>query len=314
VADDDLHRKGLILGAAVGDALGAPFEFGPGGEYSRRFPPVDQSGKDEMIGGGPLGWAPGEFTDDTQMAMVLAESLLTRRSFDPDDLWIRWRAWASTAADVGIMTRSALRVTDWRDVRHPDPERTAANGALMRAFPLALPRGEDDAIREVVLRQAALTHPHPAAGWGAWLGIAAMRAALAGDDPLEALVEPLDALPVEVASRFREMLLPEWTPNRGGPGNGSVWGCLAQAIWAIRGASSFEDAVVRAIDLGGDTDTVACVTGAIAGARHGADAIPRRWLRRLHGTVGTSRGPIRYEAHDLVRIALEVSQLSPVAR
>ena len=103
------HRAlGAVLGSAVGDALGAPFEFGPARQYSARFPSPVIGGIGEMVGGGGHHWAPGEFTDDTQMAIVQAESILECDGIDGADLFERFGTWASDAADVGIQTRSVL--------------------------------------------------------------------------------------------------------------------------------------------------------------------------------------------------------------
>jgi ADP-ribosyl-[dinitrogen reductase] hydrolase len=300
---------GVMVGAAVADALGAPFEFGPARQYSRRFPAPVLGGTGELIGGGTFGWAPGEFTDDTQMALALAVSLLDAGRYEPDTLWQAWRQWAADAADVGTTTRASLRFADWRAVRHPDPARTAANGALMRAFPLAVAfiGSSDDDARAVVLHQAALTHPHPAAGWGAWLAVAMMRAGIRGDDPFAALARELDELPGDVAGAFRAVLTPGWTPERSHPHNGTVWGCLAQAVWAVRSTDSFEAAVITAIELGGDTDTVACVAGAIAGARYGVQAIPSRWATYVHGRVALTGGERRFGLADLQHLALALA-------
>lgn len=295
---------GLVLGAAVGDALGAPFEFGAAGEYGRLFPQPVLGGRGEMIGGGAFGWEPGEFTDDTQMAMVLAEAILQTDGYDPDTVWTWFRSWSDTAADVGNQTRSALRHASWRDVPQ-DRASSAGNGALMRAFPLALAYldAPDTVVREVVLHQAALTHPDPAAGWGSWLAVEMMRAALEGDDPFGRLDACLAELPGGVREGFTEVLAPTWTPNQPAPTNGSVWGCLAQAVWAVRTTSSFADAVVAAINLGNDTDTVACVAGAIAGALYGVQAIPSRWTTYVHGSVDTPTGRLRYRRDHLQQMA-----------
>jgi ADP-ribosyl-[dinitrogen reductase] hydrolase len=300
---------GLVVGAAVGDALGAPFEFGPSRQYSRRFPRPVLAGTGEMIGGGSFGWAPGEFTDDTQMALALAVSLLDAGRYEPDSLWQAWRKWAADAADVGTTTRASLRFADWRSVHHPDPARTAANGALMRAFPLAVAfiGSSDDEARAVVLHQAALTHPHPAAGWGAWLAVAMMRAGIRGGDPFAALARELNELPGDVAGTFRAVLTPGWTPDRSHPHNGTVWGCLAHAVWAVRSTDSFEAAVIAAIELGGDTDTVACVAGAIAGALYGVQAIPSRWATYVHGRVTLPGGERRFGLADLQHLALALA-------
>jgi ADP-ribosyl-[dinitrogen reductase] hydrolase len=103
------------------------------------------------------------------------------------------------------------------------------------------------------------------------------------------------------------MLAPEWQPGRADdPGNGSVWTCLAQAAWAVRHHATFHDAVVAAIDLGDDTDTVACVTGALAGARCGIQAIPSRWTTYVHGRVRTSTGWDRYDNAGLQALALRL--------
>ena len=297
---------GCVVGAAVGDALGAPFEFLPRGTFRRAIPRPVLEGSGEMVGGGAFGWAPGEFTDDTQMGLALAASLRARRGYDPDDLWARWRAWAADAPDVGHTTRHALSHPDWRDVTHDDPERTAANGALMRAFPLAPAtlHVDDATARTVVLHQAWTTHAHPAAAWAAWLGVAAMRAAMRASDPWAVLDAEVAALPADVRPRFAAMLDPSWDPDDGDVGNGSAWGCLAQAVWAVRGAAGFEDAVTAAVDLGSDADTVACVTGALAGALHGIAAVPERWAAAVNGRLDTPDGEERHDRTTLAAVAV----------
>ena len=282
---DESRFNGALVGSAVADALGAPFEFGGPGQFSERFPEPLQDGGSEMVGGGSFNWAPGEFTDDTQMAVHLAESLVDNGlRLERDDLWSRWRAWSEDAADVGITTRRALEFDDWRDVVHPDPERTGANGALMRSTPLALLPKPREIIRSWVVQQAAMTHAHPDAGLGAWLAVAATHAAIAGGDPFAVLEQEVAALPAGPRERFGAVLGDDWHPMGSHTGNGSVWLCLATAVWAVRGAETYEDAVVRAIDCGGDTDTVACVAGALAGALHSVHAIPARWRDDLHGS------------------------------
>src|ERR1700709_1259809 len=97
------HRAaGAVVGSAVGDALGAPFEFGPPGQFSARFPVPARGAKTEMCGGGSLGWEPGEFTDDTQMALLVATSLVERGGLDEGDLFDRFTRWGQAeAADLG---------------------------------------------------------------------------------------------------------------------------------------------------------------------------------------------------------------------
>lgn len=305
-----LHAAlGALLGSAVGDALGAPYEFGPAGEYSRRFPSPSLGGRGEMTGGGGFGWAPGEFTDDTQMAVALADSILEAagETLDLDDLWRRWRAWASSAADVGLITRRALDHPDHRgaaEAAHVALGRSAGNGALMRSTPIALVAlrwgGLDDAsvVARVVdwtLSQAALTHHDPAAGWGALIHVELVRRTCLGADVFadddRILREVVALVPDSLRDRFATMLAPDWAPGAtpGEPTNGSVWGCLAEAVWAVRHHAGFAAAVTAAIDLGGDTDTVACVAGALAGARATIQGIPSRWTTYVHGHVPALR-------------------------
>src|SRR5687768_18484270 len=109
-----MHRShrvaGALVGSAVGDALGAPFEFGPPGQFSARFPVPARGARTEMCGGGSLGWEPGEFTDDTQMALLVATSLVERGGLDEADLFHRFRTWAeSDPPDIGNQTRAVLR-------------------------------------------------------------------------------------------------------------------------------------------------------------------------------------------------------------
>ena len=302
---------GVMVGAAVGDALGAPFEFKPAGTYRRNFPNAELGGTGEMIGGGTFRWAPGEFTDDTQMGLILASSLIDNdHELDEFDLFSRWKVWAKSASDVGNTTRHALSFDDPSEVVFSNPEMAAGNGALMRTFPLALINCDEDARRTMVLAQAALTHHNPDAGWGAWLAVATIRGFLEGEDGFEALAEELTNLPVESKERFAPLLTREWQPADKTVGNGSVWGCLADAIWAVRGARSFEDAIVRAVNLGDDADTVASVAGAIAGARFTEQTIPGRWLAYVHGKLTSPDGTTEIvRVEDLENIARELSGL-----
>jgi ADP-ribosyl-[dinitrogen reductase] hydrolase len=293
---------GALVGSAVGDALGARFEFGPAGAYRREFPEPVLGGIGEMVGGGPFPWKPGEFTDDTQMAVALAESLLACGGFDADDVWRRWRSWAKSATDVGVLTRRVLSAPDWRGAaeagHHASGGLSAANGALMRVTGLtvAYAFGDPAELTLAAQAQAALTHHDPAAGWGAAIGAQLVRAAIEGMYPLSVLDDLVAELPADVHDRFAEVLDPAWDPTvPGAISSGTVWGCLGRAVWALRRSGSFAEAVVEAIDLGGDTDTVAAVTGAIAGAWHSVQGIPCRWTTYLNGTVDGPGGTVAYD-------------------
>jgi ADP-ribosyl-[dinitrogen reductase] hydrolase len=312
---------GALVGSAVGDALGAPFEFQPAGRYSARFPEPVVGGVGEMVGGGGFGWEPGEFTDDTQMALAMAESLVAHGGIDRDDLWARWRAWAQTALDVGITTSASLSATDWAgaaEQSHAAVGRSASNGALMRVTPLGIacstvdPAVATGVTVAAVLAQAQLTHFDPAAGWGAAIAAELTRRTILGADPIDELPSVVALLPDDVRSRYEEMLAPGWQPHRpGDPSNGSVWTCLAQAVWALRRHTMFHDVVVAAIDLGEDTDTVACVAGALAGARFGFQAIPGRWTTYVHGRVQSPTGWVHYDRTSLQALAFRLTGAEP---
>jgi ADP-ribosyl-[dinitrogen reductase] hydrolase len=130
-----------------------------------------------------------------------------------------------------------------------------------------------------------------------------MCAAVRGDDPFAALDSCLTALPDAQRAGYAPVLDASWDPSQPSPHNGTVWGCLAQAVWAVRNTESFEDAVVAAIDLGNDTDTVACVTGALAGAVYGIQAVPSRWATYVNGSIESPVGLLEYDVEDLQQFA-----------
>jgi len=347
------RAMGALIGGAVGDALGAPFEFKSAGQYHKRFPNKVIGGIGEMIGGGSFDWAPGEFTDDTQMALALAESLIVHHGFNPDDVWLRFVKWAQSASDIGNITRSALRHKTHigaAQSAHQSVGRSASNGALMRVFPMALAYLDKDTgtTMAAACAQASLTHYDPAAQWGAAIAAELIRRAVLGTytlDELEREIEKVlsfvpDCVPTGISAgastgsftessvemltnasagnstniraQFSIILVPDWHPGLNGPGNGSVWTCLAQAIWAVRTTKSFEEAVVAAINLGDDTDTVACVTGAIAGSIYGIQAIPSRWTTYVHGHVSSQDGDMKYDFPSMQDMARRLIGLKPV--
>lgn len=311
---DVVHRAiGALVGLAVGDALGAPFEFKGAGLYTSTFPEPVLGGIGEMTGGGP--WEPGEFTDDTQMAVMVAESLLASGDVDQKDLGERFRAWvASGPKDVGISTRTVLTaatdpVTAAAAYFEQHPKGAAGNGSLMRTVPAALFfAGEGTEATMAAARAiSAVTHGDPAAGEGCAIYHELVRRALAGEDPLAAIPAVLDLVDADQRSLYEEVLAETWAPADGPP-NGTVWGALATAVWAIRGATTFEEAVVRAIDCGDDADTVGAITGGLAGAIWGAGRIPSRWTTYVHGNVLNTT----YGLADLQDLARRLVGANPV--
>lgn len=313
--EQQFRAVGTIVGSAVGDALGAPFEFGPAGAYSRRFPQPVLGGNGEMVGGGGFDWAAGEFTDDTQMALALAESLLSAHGLDADDLWTRFRAWAHDANDIGINTRAVLSHRSHEGAAEKGHNacggRSASNGCVMRIAPvgvLGVGLGRDETVR-VAAAQAALTHFDPAAAAGAAIVAEIIRRVIVTGvfhGVPEKVVSELSAHPVlgGAVAAYEPLVSIDFDPvTFTGPGNGSVWTTVAQAVWAVRTTTSFEEAMVAVINLGGDTDTVAAVAGAVAGALYGMQRIPVRWVTYVHGTVRQPDGDLReYRTQDLIDV------------
>jgi ADP-ribosylglycohydrolase len=276
---------GAVVGSAVGDALGAPFELGPPGAFSARFPEPGAGG--EMCGG--RGWNPGEATDDTQMAVLVADSLIECGGLDLPDVFARFQRWAaSEPKDIGLQTADVLTSDMPWDlaaaVHFQITQRAAGNGALMRAATSAVyfARAGRQATMDAARRIAALTHGDRAAWEGTAVFHELIRRALDGTDPLAWIPDVLDAMPSGHRERYAAVLAPDRHPGQATEFNGAVWPCLGSAVWSLSTTGGYEGAVRAAIDLGGDTDTVAAVTGGLAGARYGLDAIPTRWIEPLH--------------------------------
>src|SRR4051812_44930047 len=229
-----MHRSHRVAGALVGsagvDARGAPFEFGPPGRFSTRSPSPARGSRTEMCGGGPLNWEPGEFTDDTQMALLVATSLVERGGLDEADLFERFRVWAEAdPKDVGIQTRAVLssgRPWDVAAVEHfRRTGRAAGNGSLMRTTPAAIRFSHDgrDVTMDAARRTSALTHGAPSSGEGCAIFHELMRMAVDGSDPLAAVPAALQAVSDERRHRWAAVLATGWTPAAATESNGAVW-------------------------------------------------------------------------------------------
>ncbi len=281
---------GCLLGLAAGDALGTTLEFMSPGSFN----PLS-----DMVGGGPFRLAPGQWTDDTSMALCLAESLVERRGCDPldqlerYDRWWRHGYWSSTGAcfDIGVTTRAALQRFERR--REPfcglDDPHSAGNGSLMRLAPVAMfyARRPAEAI-ERCGESSRTTHAAPAAVDACRYFGGLLAGALAGaakDDLLSASYAPLpgywQAHPLcpeiaEVASgSFKRRQPPDIR------GSGYVARSLEAALWAFERSSDFRAGCLLAANLGDDADTTAAIYGQIAGAFYGLPGIPPAWRAKI---------------------------------
>jgi ADP-ribosyl-[dinitrogen reductase] hydrolase len=278
--------------------LGAPLEQASRAEASATV----ERGL-EMSGGG--WWAPGEWTDDTAMALALAESIGARGLLDIDDLAQRYIAWANTdGKGIGRSTRAALvGARDAEDARararahHAATRMAAGNGTVMRATPIGLVAADVDEAAEAARRDAELTHGDPAASVASGALCVTLLALREMRDPLAAArghagghVRVAGA--VDAAARGDHATLGE---RAGSAEGGACWTTLALALHALVATDDYATGVAEVIALGGDTDTNAAVTGALLGARHGESAIPSRWLDNLR-----ERGRIENAADGLL--------------
>jgi ADP-ribosyl-[dinitrogen reductase] hydrolase len=274
------RARGCAVGAAVGDALGMPLEFKPARPPARL--------EREMIGGR---LPAGAFTDDTEMALALAESLLACRPLDPADLACRFAEWyCAGPEDVGGQVRRVLDhlgpgVT-WKEASAAAQRiwpAAAGNGSIMRCWPIALAYHDDlERLLADSRLQSEVTHPLPECMAGSAFLNAVIFELLHGATPQQAVDTALDAAQVPAAMRSAIEAAPG-RPREDLPNTGWVRHTVANAVWGLLRTDSFEDALVSVINLGDDADTVGAVTGMLAGAAHGLGAIPFRWRAELHG-------------------------------
>lgn len=282
MSDATIDRaRGALVGLAVGDALGTTLEF------STRDAQLHHT---EMTGGGPFRLKPGVWTDDTSMALALADSLVACRGFDPMDLMQRFLGWyrngdyspAGYCFDIGGTTREALtryEQTGMAFAGNAD-ELSAGNGSVMRLAPVAIyASGDAELCARIAAAQSRTTHGAPQAVDGCVLLADRLRRAIAGEDRETLLMaQSFDGHPA-----VQDIAAGTWQARARGAirASGYVVHTLEAAFWAVASTSSFEDAVIVAVNLGDDADTVGAVTGQIAGALYGMSAIPERWLTTL---------------------------------
>lgn len=255
-----------FLGLAIGDALGAPVEFKEPGE----FEPVTQY-RHSYVWNIPQGY----WTDDTSMAICLAESILSRNTVDPQDLLERFSRWylqgenSSTGVcfDIGTTTRSNIEAfLNSGTTQAPDIAYQSGNGGIMRLAPVAIRWWHTSAFAERMAQvQSETTH-----GSAECMDCASELAVI--------LTRAIQGEPVALQLRERLHMIPDTQISNSGRARST----LLAAKWCVATTDSFESAVLKAVNLGGDSDTIGAVTGQIAGACYGMEAIPAAWLQGLH--------------------------------
>jgi ADP-ribosylglycohydrolase len=286
------NYRGALLGLAVGDALGTTLEFKPPGTFT---PLTD------MIGGGPFNLKPGEWTDDTSMALCLAESLIEKRGFDAKDQMDRYCRWyeegylSSTGHcfDIGNTVRSALAAyrRTGNPFSGPESPNTAGNGSLMRLAPVPLffASNPEQAIHYAG-ESSRTTHGTRAAVDACRYFTGLIIGALRGGQKSELLnpyffpnhrpdhwqKNPLDPKIAAIAAgSFKTKEPPEIK------GAGYVVESSEAALWAFDRSESFREGALLAVNLGNDADTTGAIYGQLAGAFYGAQQIPAEWRHKL---------------------------------
>lgn len=285
------RSRGCLLGLAAGDAVGTTAEFKARGTFA---PLTD------MTGGGPFGLQPGQWTDDTSLALCLAESLAETGRFDPRDQmerYVRWyrhghRSSTGVCFDIGGTTAAALQRFERSGEPFAGSEDSAAsgNGSLMRLAPVPILLQADPAQAAAWAGESSrTTHGSreciDACRLFGWL-LARALSGVPGEDllsPREAAASLPGLSPRVAAIAAGSYLSKEAAGIRG---SGYVVACLEAALWCFHRAGSFRDAVLMAANLGDDADTTAAVTGQIAGAVWGESGMPGAWVDRLAMATG----------------------------
>lgn len=270
------RAQGCLLGQLAGDALGSLVEFQSPGQIRRRYP----QGVRELADGGTWDTLAGQPTDDSEMALALARTLVAEGRFDSEKVRAAYVAWLESGPfDCGNTVGSGLR-------GRPNPD-SQSNGGLMRVSPLGI-FGARRPVEEVAAwarADAALTHPHRICQEASALFTMAIAQAIrSGPTPLELHRRAVEwAGAMGVAAPLRNALLgaAEGPPEDYVRKQGWVLIAFRNAFWQLLHAPNLEEAVVDTVMRGGDTDTNAAICGALMGAVHGRDAVPARWVERI---------------------------------
>ena len=322
--------RGALLGLAVGDALGTTHEFQV--IEQPPYPALALGPATDIVGGGPFQLAPGQVTDDTQLAVCLARSLAEHGRLELEDVARRYVEWSVHAFDVGNQTRAAILglrrgeaassagLAVWRQ----SGRRAAGNGSLMRTAPLAIALGDVDrtSLIDAAIAESMITHADPRCllACAAFDAVIAAMVADSGISPVDVArdalrtgarrlgdlwVDPTDRDHLERARADLESDLDaagSESPDvyrrelhlHGTAGFVRV--AFRLAFWHVMHTRPWRDAVVDVSSRGGDADTNAAIVGAFLGARDGASAIPARWVERVLGA--TQPGPAEWaDAH-----------------
>lgn len=293
---DEIYERalGAYLGFAVGDALGATVEFMTPSEIQNNY-----GMHRDIIGGGWLKLKPGQITDDTQMSMVLAQSIIDSGGWDAKAAADGFAAWLkSKPADVGNTCRRGIRryMADG-SLEGPPSEGDAGNGACMRNLPVALATLDDEEIyTRISLEQSRFTHNHPLSD-AATLAMGRMaRTLIRGGGVKGCRAEANRLIAEHPLFRF------EPYPKRA---SGYIVDTVQTVLHYFFRTDSFESCVTEVVNRGEDADTNGALAGMLAGAAYGVSGIPGYWLKKLDRKI---RSGIEEQTEALLALGRKVKE------
>lgn len=259
--------KDAIYGFAVADALGVPLEFKKRGTFKCT----------EMIGHGTWNQEVGTWSDDTSMTLATCDSIRESKKIDIDDIRSRFVRWMSKGEytannemfDIGETTSNALHSGYGLD--HVNSN---GNGSLMRILPLAFIAHSINDVHNV----SAITHAHDVSKYGCEIYVDIAVELLHGQSIRKA-IDKVTAC--GVPNKYERLPFIAGLEERDIKSTGYVVDTLEASLWCLTQTNNYKDAVIKAVNLGDDTDTVAAVTGGLAGIMYGYDSIPKEWIEKL---------------------------------
>ncbi|MFO0723567.1 MAG: ADP-ribosylglycohydrolase family protein [Myxococcota bacterium] len=279
--------RGAMIGAAIGDCLGATYEF-----QSREKIRLTCGVNTEFLGGGPFNWKAGEPTDDTQMSLAIARSIVKSGGFDQADVGKNFVGWLNTKPkDIGGLTRRTLGAmragmepqmagyTAWAF----DGFFNAGNGSVMRSGPASLLTAfkSDQELTRVAVQSSELTHADTRCTWGTAAIAKGVSLVMKGETDVAKKVAAWleDKSPTLAASLAKVPELPAEDVRT----DGYVVSTVQAAFWALEHSKNFVDGIIFAANHGEDTDTAAATAGILLGAKYGLDGIPESWRSQVIG-------------------------------
>lgn len=264
-------RDGLY-GLAVGDALGVPVEFYERGTYKVT----------RMEGYGSWDQPPGTFSDDTSMTLATAYAIKEKKSIDLEAIMENFIAWLkdgkftpdNNCFDMGRTTAKAIETyieTGSLEKSAQVDQRSNGNGSLMRILPLIFTNASEDEIAKV----SALTHGHEISIEGCLIYVHIGREILKGRELKDILKD------LKVSQTYKRLKILDQLEESDIKSTGYVVYSLEASLWCLLKSSSYEEALLKAVNLGGDTDTIGAISGGLAGLIYGYESIPKDWIEAL---------------------------------